>query len=72
MLLQLAYFNLFPTSIYDFQHCQAWLLISTCVLGEGAEGRKAGQQKEWDTDVIVGWQEQSENMLGGGEGCAVG
>lgn len=69
MLLQPACFNLSPTSIYDFQHRQTWLLISTCVLGkgdgEGQEERQA-EQEEWDRNVIMGCQEQSENMVGGG------
>jgi hypothetical protein len=66
MLLQLAHFNLFLASVYDFQHCQTWLLISTCVLGEWErEGRQA-EQEEQDSNVIMGWQEQSETMIEGG------
>lgn len=66
MLLQLAHFYSFPTSIYDFQHGQTWLLISTCVLGEWErEGRQA-EQEEQDSNAIVSWQEQSENVTGGG------
>lgn len=69
MLLQLAHFNLFLASIYDSQHCQTWLLISTCVLGEwGKKGRQA-EQEEQDSNAILGWQEQSENMKVEGGMC---
>lgn len=54
MLLQLAHFNSFPASIYDFQHGPTWLLISTCVSGEWKrEGRQAEQEKQ-DSSAIVG------------------
>lgn len=69
MLLQLAHFNLFLASIYDSQHCETWLLISTCVLGEwGKKGRQA-EQEEQDSNAILGWQEQSENMKVEGGMC---
>lgn len=61
VLLWLAHFNLFPASIYAFQHCQTWLLIFTCVLGAWEGGGRQGAQEEQDSNAIMGWQEQSEN-----------
>lgn len=55
MLLQLACFSLFPASIYDFQHCPTWLLISTCVWEWRVRrvGREARLNKRHGTGVSL-------------------
>lgn len=55
MLLQLAHFNLFLASIYDFQHCQTLFLISTCVLGVWEREERQAEQEARNRAAMSLW-----------------